>query len=342
MRVLGDRIRYIAVSATAPNACDIGEWLDSTKKAKVFEFDESYRPVQIERHVYSYKRNVSNDFAFDSILNFKLYDILAKHMEGKPALVFCPTRKSALKAAETITNNLKVVMNRRGNVPWQRPNINTSFRNSSLTRIVEYGVAIHHAGMDLDDRKSVEMLFLQGVIRVVVSTTTLAQGVNLPCHTIIIKGTRFYSCGGWKELSELDVLQMIGRAGRPQHDTSGKAIIMTEKSNYDHYKSLVSGETALESSLHLNLCEHLNAEINLGTIKSSYGAIEWLRKTFLYIRIQKNPAHYASALNEKATSADTNWERRLEEIVEAALSELGERGLIKSEANGQLKSTCGF
>ncbi|TIB74309.1 hypothetical protein E3Q23_02738 [Wallemia mellicola] len=339
MRVLGDSIRYIAVSATAPNAGDIGEWLDSTKKAKVFEFDESYRPVQVERHVYSYKRNVSNDFAFDSMLNFKLYDILAKHMEGKPALIFCPTRKSALKAAETIANNLKVIINRRGNVPWQRPNINTSFRNTSLSRIVDYGVAIHHAGMDLDDRKSVEMLFLQGVIRVVVSTTTLAQGVNLPCHTIVIKGTRFYSCGGWKELSELDVLQMIGRAGRPQHDTSGKAIIMTEKSNYDHYKSLVSGETALESSLHLNLCEHLNAEINLGTIKSNNGAIEWLRKTFLYIRIQKNPAHYVSALNEKTASVDTSWERRLEEIVETALFELGERGLIKLEANGQLKST---
>lgn len=62
-----------------------------------------------------------------------------------------------------------------------------------------------------------------------VSTATLAWGVNLPAHTVIIKGTQIYSPekGKWVELSPQDVLQMMGRAGRPQYDTVGEGIILT-------------------------------------------------------------------------------------------------------------------
>jgi pre-mRNA-splicing helicase BRR2 len=64
---------------------------------------------------------------------------------------------------------------------------------------------------------------------VLVSTATLAWGVNLPAHTVIIKGTQIYSPekGKWVELSPQDVLQMMGRAGRPQYDTVGEGIILT-------------------------------------------------------------------------------------------------------------------
>ena len=62
-----------------------------------------------------------------------------------------------------------------------------------------------------------------------VSTATLAWGVNLPAHTVIIKGTQIYSPekGAWTELGSLDVMQMFGRAGRPQYDTQGLGIIIT-------------------------------------------------------------------------------------------------------------------
>lgn len=336
-------IRYIAISATAPNATDIAAWLSDRNgtSALLKEFDESYRPVQITRHIYPFKRTNANDFAFDSLLNYKLFDKLSVHMEGKPALIFCPTRKSVFRAAETLVDNFKTVQSRRGATPWEKAAISATFKNTLLQKIAPFGVAVHHAGIDADDRRLVEQLFMNGVIRVVVSTTTLAQGVNLPCRTIVIKGTRFYSNGGWSELSELDVLQMIGRAGRPQHDTNGTAIIMTDQAHYQHYKSLVNGEMPLESSLHLNLCEHLNAEINLGTIASKDGAVEWLRKSFLYVRIQKNPAHYRSILDQ-AGDRLVGWEKRLEEIVENAVNELCQYGLVESDSSGRLRSTGGL
>ena len=64
----------------------------------------------------------------------------------------------------------------------------------------------------------------QGNIKVLVCTATLAWGVNLPAHAVIIKGTEIYNAkqGGFVDVGILDVLQIFGRAGRPQFDTSGK------------------------------------------------------------------------------------------------------------------------
>jgi len=56
------------------------------------------------------------------------------------------------------------------------------------------------------------------------------MGVNLPAHLVIIKSTKYYNFNGYKEYNECQVLQMIGRAGRPQLDTTATAIIMTNKS----------------------------------------------------------------------------------------------------------------
>lgn len=60
-------------------------------------------------------------------------------------------------------------------------------------------------------------MFADGHIRVLVSTATLAWGVNLPAHAVIIKGTQMYNPekGAWTELSMMDIMQMMGRAGRP-------------------------------------------------------------------------------------------------------------------------------
>ncbi len=79
-----------------------------------------------------------------------------------------------------------------------------------LKDLLPYSFAIHHAGMSRVDRTLVEDLFREGHIQVLVSTATLAWGVNLPAHTVIIKGTQVYNPekGRWTELSALDVMQV--------------------------------------------------------------------------------------------------------------------------------------
>ena len=88
----------------------------------------------------------------------------------------------------------------------------------------------------------VEDLFADKHIQVLVSTATLAWGVNLPARTVIIKGTQIYSPekGSWVELGALDVLQMLGRSGRPQFDKVGEGILLTSHSELQFYLSLMN------------------------------------------------------------------------------------------------------
>lgn len=64
-------------------------------------------------------------------------------------------------------------------------------KTQDLKDLLPYGFAVHHAGLPRTDRKLVEDLFADRHIQVLVSTATLAWGVNLPAHTVIIKGEYF-------------------------------------------------------------------------------------------------------------------------------------------------------
>ena len=62
--------------------------------------------------------------------------------------------------------------------------------------------------------------------QVLVATSTLAWGVNTPTHLVIIKGTEFYDAPSkrYVDFPITDVLQMMGRAGRPQFDRHGECV----------------------------------------------------------------------------------------------------------------------
>ena len=57
-----------------------------------------------------------------------------------------------------------------------------------LKRFLPQGIGFHHAGLLRKDRNKVEKMFIDGQVRVLVATATLAWGVNLPCYSVIIKG----------------------------------------------------------------------------------------------------------------------------------------------------------
>ncbi|KAI8504903.1 ATP-dependent DNA helicase MER3 [Branchiostoma belcheri] len=206
---------------------------------------------------------------------------------------------------------------------YKIPGVIQTYSDQKPTLVILFclGVAYHHAGLEPTDRKAIETAFThQGDIPVLISTSTLAMGVNLPAHLVIIKSTLHYTCGMYEEYSELQVLQMIGRAGRPQAK----------------YETLVNGTQIIESSLHKNLIEHLNAEIVLHTINDVTVALEWIRSTFLYIRVQRNPRHY----NIPAGLSKEEMESRLQDMCLKDLNLLSRIDLVKMDEEGfDLKPT---
>ncbi|KAJ2583248.1 ATP-dependent DNA helicase MER3 [Coemansia sp. RSA 1836] len=98
---------------------------------------------------------------------------------------------------------------------------------------VPLGVAYHHAGLAASDRSRVEQLFVNGAVQLLCSTSTLGIGVNMPAYMVIVKGTKGYADNNYEEYAKSEILQFIGRAGRPQFGPSGKAIILTERTMRD-------------------------------------------------------------------------------------------------------------
>ncbi|XP_004619982.2 probable ATP-dependent DNA helicase HFM1 [Sorex araneus] len=328
-------IRFVAVSATIPNAEDIAEWLsDGERPAVCLKMDESHRPVKLRKVVLGFPCGSNQtEFKFDLSLNYKIASVIQTYSDQKPTLVFCATRKGVQQAASVLVKDAKFIMSVEQRQRLQKCAYST--RDSKLRDIIIYGVAFHHAGMELSDRKVVEGAFMFGDLPVLFTTSTLAMGVNLPAHLVIIKSTMHYAGGMFEEYSESDILQMIGRAGRPQFDTTATAVIMTRLNTREKYIQMLACNDTVESSLHRHLIEHLNAEIVLRTITDVNIALEWIRSTLLYIRALKNPSHYgfSSGLNKDGIEA------KLQELCLKNLNDLSSLDLIKMDEDVNFKPT---
>ncbi|KAL5529500.1 hypothetical protein ACEPAG_5485 [Sanghuangporus baumii] len=331
MKARASNIRFIMVSATVPNIRDIADWIgnpsiDANASATVFEFGEDYRPCKITRHIYGFTRKNQNDFQFSRTLDYKVYSVLEQHACGKPILIFCSTRKGTLTTAEQLLKEYEEAVTKKQKTAWAPPkHLNHLFHDKRLEKLAKVGIGVHHAGLSLDDRRAIEDLYLDGTLRVVCATSTLAVGVNLPAHTVVIKGVKLYAGTSWQEYSDLDIIQMIGRAGRPQFDKEGIAIILCEQELEHKYRNLAQGSTILESSLHENLLEHINSEIGIGAISDLQSAKDWLRNSFLRQRIQKNPGHY-----HIGKTAGQTWEEKMDDMVLQAVEKLKTNELIYS------------
>ncbi|TKA75857.1 hypothetical protein B0A49_03310 [Cryomyces minteri] len=338
MKSVGSDVRFIALSATVPNSGDIATWLgkdsmDQKLPAQRERFGEEFRPVKLQKHVCGYQ-STSNDFVFDKTLDKKLPELIAKYSQRKPIMIFCSTRTSCVSTAKLLANwwATKGPSDRY----WEAPRMHIQVNDVELRNTIPSGVAFHHAGIDGSDRAIIEKAYLQGGVNVICCTSTLAVGVNLPCHFVIIKNTACYmnALVGCKEYSDLEMMQMLGRAGRPQFDDSAVAVIMTRLEKVRHYEKMVSGQEILESRLHLNLIDHLNAEIGLGTITDLYSAKKWLSGTFLYVRLKENPNHYRL----DGDTGGRDIDERLERICSKDLSSLEQHHLVTSD-NEQLRCT---
>ena len=143
------------------------------------------------------------------------------------------------------------------------------------------GVGFHHAGLSASDRLKVEQMFRENKINVLCATSTLAVGVNLPARLVIIKSTLKYSDSGYQNYDELEVRQMIGRAGRAGFDTEGTAIIMTDAKTQYLYKNISEGKVEVKSRLEREaIADYLNIEIAAQRVNSVEEAHNWFEQSF--------------------------------------------------------------
>lgn len=138
-----------------------------------------------------------------------------------------------------------------------------------------------------------------------------------------------------------DVLQMMGRAGRPQFDDSGIAVIMVHDVKKHFYKKFLYEPFPVESSLLAVLSDHLNAEIVASTITSAQEAIEYLTWTYFFRRLLVNPSYYglesldANQMNEFLSGLIRKCLRELEE---SRCVDIGETGDLTPTTSAHIAS----
>lgn len=217
-------------------------------------------------------------------MNKPTYAAITTYSPEKPVLVFVSSRRQTrLTAFDLIFYCAAEANPRRFNkmtdIEWQL--VSRSISDDNLRHTLEFGIGLHHAGLRSSDRELVEKLFLENKIQILVCTATLAWGVNLPAHLVVVKGTEYFDPneGRYVDMPLTDVLQMIGRAGRPQFDTSARACLFVHEPKKNFYRKFLYEPFPVESSLVEAFPAHLNAEIVGGVISSFEDAVEYLSWT---------------------------------------------------------------
>lgn len=339
-----EMVRLVGLSATLPNFEDVATFMRVNPEKGLHVFDNSYRPCPLQQQYIGV--TVKKPLQRMQLMNEICYEKVMESAGKSQVLVFVHSRKDTAKTAKAL-RDLAMENETLGKLmrddSASREILLTeaeTVKSSELRDLLPYGFAIHHAGMSRADRTLVEELFGDGHVQVLVSTATLAWGVNLPAHTVIIKGTQVYNPekGGWDELSFQDVMQMMGRAGRPQFDTFGEGIIITQHSELQYYLSLFNQQLPIESQFVKQLADALNAEIILGTIQNVRDAVIWLGYTYLFVRMLRNPTLYGVSVD--AVEDDPVLEQRRSDLIHTAAAQLDKSGLIRYDRrSGALQGT---
>jgi helicase len=229
MKAINPKIKVVGLSATIPNADHLAQWLDG----KLVESD--YRPVPLKEGVY-----FSGEIAYSSgkeeldreknELEAIAGDTLKK---GKQLLIFAQTRKSAEQLANKLAPFIHSKLDAREKTFLQKHGQEILGAMESpteqcrkLSSLVENGVSFHHAGLVTKQRELIEDFFRQGKVKLIASTPTLAMGVNLPSHTVLIHSIFRYTKHGPEAIPVREYKQWVGRAGRPKYDVEGRSILI--------------------------------------------------------------------------------------------------------------------
>ncbi len=265
-----NKARFLFISAIIPNINDINTWLGG-KEEEVG--DSTYRPCPIKfAHIqegfnlsvldenYDKTKYVITNFLsptesknLKTSIKAKASAIALKSVRYGSAMLFTATKGtnqgciSICKEIDGIIKNgvLPSPLDKSSNV--QELEVVASYvsyqfgANHSLPIFIRNGYAYHHGGLPQDIREIIEQNYSKTVIPLLICTTTLAEGVNLPIQTLVLDNVRRYNnvIKKPKALSPIEIKNIIGRAGRAGLQRYGLVIYANDKKDAV-YRNIVS------------------------------------------------------------------------------------------------------
>lgn len=251
--------RLVLLSATMPNVSEIGEWASAhLNKKETYVISSSYRPTKLNIHFEAYSDDCKryDDLEMEKVN--KSLDIIEYYPDDK-FILFVHTKRTG--------EILKKELNKIG--------IKAEFHNADLNK---------------DSRVALEKSFKDGDLRVVIATSTISAGVNLPARRVIVVGVH----RGLSEVLPSEVQQECGRAGRAGLDPAGDAYVLLPKSQIDVYKEKFKKSELINSRLldqvgqnYKDLAFHLVSEIYCENISTLDDIHTWFKRSFAHFQAQE-------------------------------------------------------
>ncbi|HIQ32915.1 MAG TPA: DEAD/DEAH box helicase, partial [Methanothermococcus okinawensis] len=286
-------VQIIGLSATIGNPEELAEWLDAELVI------DTWRPVKLKKGI-GYRDKilfVGEDGEVVEEYPLKTYNsrselfnlVIDCVLDGGSLLIFCNSKRKAVEEAEKL--DLRDYLSREELRELRRikEEILSVFDRptetcKTLAECIERGVAFHHAGLTYEQRRIVEEAFRRRIIKVICCTPTLSMGVNVPCRRAIVKDLKRFSKGRMVFIPKMEILQCIGRAGRPNLDPYGEGIIYVDgKVSAEEVKKYLVGPVEpifSELSNPRILRSHILGLIALGDVRDRESLRNFIENTF--------------------------------------------------------------
>lgn len=199
------------------------ELLTDIQKRLVREFCKDMPNVRLNDPIYY--PNTKYEIAIELALDF---------LKASPTILFTVVRTHVDSIARNLQRRIQEIRATNGNfhlAPGSKEELDRLAlkverrlgEDFPLATYIREGFAYHHGQLPDDLRRAIEEAFRQGHIPVLIATPTLAQGVNLPVHLMIVANLEK---GGSEPFPVRDFRNIAGRAGRALHETEGQVIFV--------------------------------------------------------------------------------------------------------------------
>eukprot|EP01059_Diplonema_ambulator_P004905 TRINITY_DN14625_c0_g1_i3.p1 TRINITY_DN14625_c0_g1~~TRINITY_DN14625_c0_g1_i3.p1 ORF type:complete len:1254 (+),score=521.60 TRINITY_DN14625_c0_g1_i3:182-3943(+) len=328
--VKDSKIRIVGLAHSLLHARDVGLWLGCPTQAQ-FNFHPSSRPVPIEIQLRGFDQP---GFSTRTVSMYKPAYLAVKHQaEDKPVIIFTPSKRITYDiVVELLTlcqGEIKPKQFLHCSTDEIQPHIEL-VKDKLLRKALSYGIGFYDDGMVRSDKAIVSALFdaAIGAIQVVVAPYTMAYKLDISAFMVVMVGTQYYDGKEYRhaDYNMADTLQMIGKAGRQQHDDHGIAYVMCHTPKKEYLKKVLYDPYPVESHLDGFIIDHLNAEIVYKTIEAKQDAVDYMTWTFLYRRLRQNPNYY-----KMYGVSHEHMSEYLSELAENSIKSLQDAGCITIE-----------
>lgn len=261
VRGIDSPVRIVGLSATVSNAAEVAEWLEADLVAT------TGRPSKVTWQLPTIPA-ASGFTANNRLREQVVLDLTRRHTaEGGSVLVFCGSKRNVRSTA------MAIAADRGAPVHTVAPD-----DVDGLTKAcAEVGVRLHYA--DYEHKHAAERAFRAREADVLVATSTVAAGVNLPARAVIVRDV---SIGG-EPIDTSTVLQMFGRAGRiGAGETEGWSYLVVDETQRADWQTRLVAGYSVYSRIRDSLPDHVLAEVLQGRIGTTDDAQAWWVETLAH------------------------------------------------------------